>query len=99
MLGLPGCNKTDEAEDVIVLLKKVQYAGRKRLEINVTLSPFVPKPHTPFQWEAQMDADYFNDAVLRIKRGLPRSIKIKNHDVNSTILEGFWPGEMRSLER
>ncbi len=88
MLGLPGCNKTDEAEDVIVLLKKVQYAGRKRLEINVTLSPFVPKPHTPFQWEAQMDADYFNDAVLRIKRGLPRSIKIKNHDVNSTILEG-----------
>jgi len=52
------------------------------------VSPFVPKPHTPFQRERQMGRDYFESTVLRIKRGLPRSIKIKNHDVKASIVEG-----------
>ena len=54
----------------------------------MTVSPFVPKPHTPFQRERQMGRDYFESTVLRIKRGLPRSIKIKNHDVKASIIEG-----------
>jgi radical SAM-linked protein len=57
------------------------------MDINVTVSPFVPKPHTPFQMERQMGRDYFTHMLRRIKQGLPRSVKIKNHDVESSILE------------
>ncbi|MBN2159772.1 MAG: DUF2344 domain-containing protein [Spirochaetes bacterium] len=88
MIGLPGCGERDEAADIIGLLKEIRRIGGRGMDINVTVSPFVPKPHTPFQRERQMDGDYFRETVLRIKRGLPRSVRIKNHDVDSSILEG-----------
>lgn len=89
MIGLPGCEEHDEADGIISLMKDLSRIGGKGLEINVTVSPFVPKPHTPFQWERQMGRDYFEETVRRIKRGLPRFIKIKNHDVEASILEGI----------
>ncbi|MBP7737401.1 MAG: TIGR03960 family B12-binding radical SAM protein [Spirochaetes bacterium] len=88
MIGLPGCENHDEAADIIALLKELHRIGGRKLDINVTVSPFVPKPHTPFQRERQMGRDYFEDAVCRIKRGLPRSITVKNHNVESSIIEG-----------
>jgi len=89
MVGLPGCGDTDEADAIIGLLKKIIMLGNKRKEIHVTLSPFVPKPHTPFQREKQMDAAYVEDIILRVKQGLPRFVKIKNHDVQASLLEGI----------
>jgi len=89
MLGLPGCDQTDEAEDIIELLKQLRYKA-KGLNLNVTLSPFVPKPHTPFQWAEQKNGEYFDEKVLQIKRGLPRAVKIRNHLVTSSMLEGFF---------
>lgn len=60
MLGLP--TETDEDLDgIISLVKRAEDIGRRRwnnnLQINVGLSPFVPKPHTPFQWAAQVPAE------------------------------------------
>ena len=88
MIGMPGCTEEDEAESIISLLKRIIGVTGKKCELNVTLSPFVPKPHTPFQRESQMDAAYLADTVMKVKRGLPRNIKIKNHEINSSILEG-----------
>ncbi len=96
MLGLPGCEEHDEAQDIIDLLKRIHHAGRRRLSINVTLSPFIPKSHTPFQRERQMDEQYCADAVFRIKRGVPRSVTIKSHDLHASIVEGaFARGDTR----
>jgi radical SAM superfamily enzyme YgiQ (UPF0313 family) len=96
MIGLPGCDETDEAEAIISLLKKIMTLGNKRKDINVTVSPFVPKPHTPFQRERQMDSDYFSETVTRIKKALPRFIKIRNHNVRASMLEGvFSRGDAR----
>jgi radical SAM family uncharacterized protein/radical SAM-linked protein len=88
MIGLPGCESVDEAQEMIVLLKRIASLSRGKKEINVTVSPFVPKPLTPFQWARQMDAAYFLDVVRRLKRGVPRSVTIKNHNVESSVLEG-----------
>lgn len=88
MIGLPGCESTDEAAEMIALLKRIASLARGKKEINVTVSPFVPKPFTPFQWARQMDAAYFLDVVRRLKRGVPRSVTIKNHNVESSVLEG-----------
>ena len=88
MIGLPGCEQYDEAADIIFLLKEIYRIGGSGLVINVTVSPFVPKPHTPFEQERQMDAGYFENTVRRIKQNLPRVITIKSHNAGSSLLEG-----------
>ncbi|MCL1912069.1 MAG: TIGR03960 family B12-binding radical SAM protein [Leptospirales bacterium] len=88
MLGLPGCEDEDEAEAIIALLKKITALGRGKKEIHVTLSPFIPKPHTPFQRSRQMDDEYFLNAVVKIKKSMPRSVKIKSHNVRASVIEG-----------
>ncbi|MDR3237782.1 MAG: TIGR03960 family B12-binding radical SAM protein [Spirochaetia bacterium] len=90
MIGLPGCGEENEADAIIELLKKIISAGRRKKEVHVTISPFIPKPHTPFQRARQMDEDYFLNTVLKIKQAMPRSVKIKNHNVRSSALEGLF---------
>jgi len=89
MIGLPGCSEVDEAEEIIALLKDLVKVGRGKKDINVTISPFVPKPHTPFDHEKQMSMDYFHDVIRKVKSASPRQITIKNHDVRSSFLEGL----------
>ncbi len=57
MVGLP--TETDEdLEGIIALSRKVLESGRKaggrRKGVNVGVSAFVPKAHTPFQWHGQI---------------------------------------------
>ncbi|MCU0848102.1 MAG: TIGR03960 family B12-binding radical SAM protein [Spirochaetes bacterium] len=88
MIGLPGCEDADEADEIISLLKKVARTAGRGCGINVTVSPFVPKPHTPFEGERQMSIEYFRHAVKRIKESVPRSVSIKSHDPDASVLEG-----------
>src|SRR5690606_18183983 len=58
MLGLP--TETDaDLDGIVELTKYAADEGKKRhgrnFSLAITLSPFVPKPHTPFQWHAQPD--------------------------------------------
>lgn len=102
MIGLPGCEEYDETGEIIGLLKDIHRVARgikRKAEINVTVSPFVPKPHTPFQWEKQMDIGYFRDAIGRMKSSLPRAISIKNHDLRMSLLEGIFSRGDRTLSR
>ena len=59
MIGLP--TETDEDLAAIAdLCRKVRDAagrGGPRLQVTAALSPFVPKPFTPFQWEAQISRE------------------------------------------
>jgi len=89
MIGLPGCGDVDEAEEIIALLKEIVKRGRGKKDINVTISPFVPKPHTPFEHEKQMSMDYFHEVIRKVKSASPRQVTIKNHDVRSSFLEGL----------
>ncbi|MBN2403235.1 MAG: TIGR03960 family B12-binding radical SAM protein [Spirochaetes bacterium] len=89
MIGLPGCEEYDEAGAMIDLLKKIHFTGGKKRDLNVTISPYIPKPHTPFQYEKQMSSAYFSDVILKVKRGLPRQVAIKAHDINASLLEGI----------
>jgi radical SAM family uncharacterized protein len=92
MLGLPG----EGPEDIEALIKMVRgveticrgYGRRKR--VTVSLSPFVPRPHTPFQWEAQEDAETLLAKLSTIKKKLPEGrIKIKWRDPWVSVLEGL----------
>lgn len=72
MIDLPG--ETEEDLDGIVnLLRNVlsiakQYRGKA---INVSISPFSPKAHTPFQWVAQSSVNTLKQKVFYIRDKLP----------------------------
>lgn len=95
MIGLP--TETDEdvlgianlCKDVLkVSVETLSASERGRLKISVSVSNFVPKPHTPFQWLAFEDP-----SILERKQALLRSrlkdkrIKLKWHDLDSSLVE------------
>ncbi|MBP7334127.1 MAG: TIGR03960 family B12-binding radical SAM protein, partial [Candidatus Cloacimonas sp.] len=90
MLGLP--TETDaDIEAIIALIHKIHKAGNRKLQINVTLSPFVPKPFTPFQWCAMQDSATLLKNALRIKNAFAkaRNIKIHYHTIENSLLEAL----------
>lgn len=76
MAGLP----TESPEDMDMNIEFVRELARsvKSLSVNVHVSSFVPKPHTPFQWFAFADRAYLEEAISRFRTeiGLKR-VKLK----------------------
>jgi len=80
MIGLP--TETDEDIEAIINLtlryKDVLDKRRTGCRIAVTISPFVPKAGTPFQWLPMAQLAVLNRRLSRLKNSLmPKGIKIK----------------------
>lgn len=93
MIGLP--TETQEDIDAIVELIRELLKFTKRLprkpRFNVTVSPFVPKPHTPFQWEAQEPIDVLWEKIRYIKSRIKtKKVSIKNHNPYQSLVEAFF---------
>jgi radical SAM family uncharacterized protein len=76
MLGLP----TETEEDVECIVRLMRQAKAyiskecgRGLNIKISASAFVPKPHTPFQWTGQISQEDLNDRVDILRRGLKKS--------------------------
>lgn len=100
MIGLP--EETDEdIQAIIELIHKINHLGKKRLQLNVTISPFTPKPFTPFQWSAMLPRDLLLKRALTIKDAFARqrNIRIRYHQIESSILEAcLTRGDQRMAE-
>jgi len=99
MIGLP--TETEADLDALVdLAARVKATGRGTqggADVNVSVSTFVPKAHTPFQWEAQIS---FTETVARqdkLREDLKRKrLRLKWHDAELSFLEGvFARGDRR----
>ncbi len=100
MIGLP----TETDEDVAAIAALAQKAralagqGRGgRIQINVSVATFVPKPHTPFQWHRQLSLEESRERINRLKKLLPRrGFRLKWHDPHQSVMEGvFSRGDRR----
>lgn len=91
MLGLPG--ETDEDLDGIPSIvhqaqDRAHKIGMRNVQINLTLSPFSPKAHTPFQWEAQASLDELRRRMAYVREKLPRrNVACKTSPLESSFLE------------
>ncbi|MDR3628786.1 MAG: TIGR03960 family B12-binding radical SAM protein [Desulfocapsaceae bacterium] len=99
MIGLP-TETMEDVEAIAGLARKTKQegdrCGRGRRQINVSVGTFVPKPHTPFQWERQIGIDESKDRISRLRDAMPRNCKLKWHDPNTSFLEGvFSRGDRR----
>ncbi len=96
MLGLP----TETEEDllgIVELCRKVSAVGKGRCQVTASVSTFVPKPHTPFQWAAQLSLEETEARQQLLRRELRRyGIQFKWHDARLSLLEGvFARGDRR----
>ena len=88
MLGLPFFENEDETDAIIDFLRAV---GREsKMQINVNIGTFIPKPHTPFQWAFQLNEKNAFDKIMKIKRALPeRFFKVGFQSPFMSFLEGI----------
>jgi radical SAM family uncharacterized protein len=99
MCGLP----TETDEDVTAIAGMARRvietgraaAGRKDIRCTISIGGFVPKPHTPFQWAAQLDHESVDRRLAALKSAVVadkqfgRSIGLRYHDGRPSIIEGM----------
>ncbi|MFC2008253.1 TIGR03960 family B12-binding radical SAM protein [Chloroflexota bacterium] len=91
MLGLP-TETIDDVNDIVQLVGKVRSlvtkASRRQPNIRISLSTFVPKPHTPFQWVAQEGEEQLTAKHALLKAGLKRKgVRLSWQDPKISLLE------------
>ncbi len=92
MMGLP--TETEEDLDGIVRLSQsiVEFARRrkrKRVSVAVSVAGFVPKAHTPFQWERQNTLEEFRSKGRYLKSRIKdKALSLKYHEPEQSFLEG-----------
>lgn len=93
MIGLP--TETDEDLDAAIeLCRKVRDAagkGVRRLQVTGAFSTFVPKAHTPFQWEGQIPLSEIERRIsyLRERFKVEKNLKMRWHEPGMSFLEGI----------
>lgn len=106
MLGLP----TETDEDVLGiadLARKVlacwrEYSPNKKRGVRITVSTacFVPKAHTAFQWEGQVEMEEYRRRVALLRENMrDRSIVYNWHDPDTSFLEAVFSRGDRRLGR
>ncbi len=91
MIGLP----TERWEDIEAISKmahraiKVAKARTKRyVNVSVTVSPFIPKAHTAFQWCGQIALEQIEETLSFLRGRLAnKGLKYKGHDPKMSLLE------------
>jgi radical SAM family uncharacterized protein len=91
MIGLPQ-ETLEDVQYIPKLVEKVHNIGRdlmgSRARVGVSLSTFVPKPHTPFQWNAQDVEEQIHLKRDIVKNGLmKKGLKISWQDSKASLLE------------
>lgn len=92
MMGLPDRDgaEIDELIRALNSLGALAEECGERKRINVTVSLFVPKPFTTFQWEEQAPPDYFREGLRRTKAGLrSRRVSLKGPAPEMAYVEGL----------
>src|SRR4051812_31647022 len=99
MCGLP-TETDDDVLQIAELSRPVieagrEASGRKDIRCRVSIGGFVPKPHTPFQWAAQLDHEGTDQRLQKLRdairrdRGFGKAIGLRYHDGKPGIVEGL----------
>ena len=92
MCGLPGEREVD-LDGIIEMAETIAKIGKEErgryAKVTASVSNFVPKAHTPYQWNGMREREYFEWAheYLYSKRRI-RSVNVKCHNIDTSLLEG-----------
>jgi len=91
MIGLP--TETPQDIDAIVemvsRLSRIKGPARRKGRLNISVTSFIPKPHTPFQWAAQITRAESEQILDHLKSRLPKGTgQLKWQHPAMSVLEG-----------
>jgi len=99
MMGLPSEREEDLAgiHEICNMAVSIARRHKRRGDVSVSLAGFVPKAHTPFQWEAQLDRQTLRERGRWVKNNIRnRKVTISYHEPEQTYIEGvFARGDSR----
>jgi len=102
MIGLP-TETDDDLQSIVHLVGRLRgLAGKKPKshKLHVSVATFIPKPHTPFQWEAQLPLEEARRRIHWLKDRLEMpGVQFKWQDPRVSWLEGLWARGDRRLSR
>jgi len=107
MTGLP-TETLEDMDSIADLISKIKYRSKlmkqekglkHNFDITCTLSVFVPKPFTPFQWAPQMSIDKITEHIYRLKDKIKhlKGVKINYHDQSVSMIEAVLTRGDRTL--
>ncbi|HES58556.1 MAG TPA: TIGR03960 family B12-binding radical SAM protein, partial [Firmicutes bacterium] len=93
MCGFAG-EPAEAMDDIAALIGRIfamaKERGHRRPRLTVSVSVLVPKPHTPFQWQAMERPELTKQKQHRLKdrlRRFGRSVEFKYHDSEQSVIE------------
>jgi radical SAM family uncharacterized protein/radical SAM-linked protein len=102
MIGLP----TEREEDLRAIadlsgrLRFLRGRGKGSIHVNTSISTFIPKAHTPFQWEPQIPlADILEGHTYLRSKLREQRVRLKWQDPHMSLLEGVFARGDRRLSR
>lgn len=92
MCGLPGERAVD-LDGIVDMAEHISAIGKevrgRFVEVTASVSNFVPKPHTPYQWNGMQTREYLQWAGQYMKKRCKiRAVRVKQHDIECSLLEG-----------
>lgn len=96
MMGLP-TETMEDIEGIADLAMQVVHAFYKNparqkgtgVQVSVSCASFIPKPFTPFQWEAEDSMESLKAKQKHLLESIPsRKVKVSYHETPTSLLEG-----------
>jgi len=92
LCGLPGEREVD-LDGIVEMSETIASIGREERghypKVTASVSNFVPKAHTPYQWNGMQTRDYFQWAHRNLRSKVKvRAVQVKCHHVDTSLLEG-----------
>ena len=92
LIGLPGERQVD-LDGIVDMAEAIARIGKqvrgRYADVTASVSNFVPKPHTPYQWNGMQPREYLQWAGQYMKRRCRlRSVTVKQHGIECSLLEG-----------
>jgi radical SAM family uncharacterized protein/radical SAM-linked protein len=102
MIGLP--TETDRdlqgIIDLVEALRKIKGHNGRHGKINVSVTTFIPKPHTPFQWHPQITLAESREKINWLRARLKKpGVQFKWQSPEVSFLEGLWARGDRRLSK
>jgi len=93
MCGLPGERPVD-LDGIVEMAETIARIGKevtgRYADVTASVSNFVPKPHTPYQWNGMQTREYFQWAHRYLRQQVKlRSVTLKCHSIETSLLEGI----------
>jgi radical SAM family uncharacterized protein/radical SAM-linked protein len=100
MVGLP-TEREEDLRAVVDLSGRIRFMrGRASIHVNTSVSTFIPKAHTPFQWEPQIPlADMLDGHTYLRSKLREQGVRLKWQDPRMSLLEGVFARGDRRLSR